>query len=108
MKSTSGAHYVALDHIRAVAALLVFVWPFTHSTNGYPMLFEGPPFWGPLVLFDEGHVGVALFMTLSGYLSAKLLDGKKVIYHLFLWNRFLRHRNIIDLSSASTLHCPWR
>ena len=26
MKSTSGAHYVALDHIRAVAALLVFCY----------------------------------------------------------------------------------
>ncbi len=41
-------------------------------------------------MFDEGHVGVALFMTLSGYLFAKLLDRKRVAYHLFFWNRMLR------------------
>jgi len=29
-----------------------------------------------MALLDEGHTGVALFMTLSGYLFAKLLDGK--------------------------------
>jgi peptidoglycan/LPS O-acetylase OafA/YrhL len=33
---------------------------------------------------------VALFMTLSGYLFAKLLDGRDVIFSAFLWNRFLR------------------
>lgn len=90
MKSTSGAHFVALDHVRALAALLVFVWHFTHGTSGYPSPFEGAPIWGPLVLFDEGHVGVSVFMTLSGYLFAKLLDGKKVKYGPFLWNRALR------------------
>jgi peptidoglycan/LPS O-acetylase OafA/YrhL len=90
MKASSGEHYIALDHIRAVAALLVFVWHFTHGPSGFPVPFQGTPFWGPLVLFDEGHVGVALFMTLSGYLFAKLLAGKRVIYHLFFWNRLLR------------------
>ncbi len=29
-------------------------------------------------------------MALSGYLFAKLLDGKKIIYTQFYWNRFLR------------------
>jgi peptidoglycan/LPS O-acetylase OafA/YrhL len=90
MKATSGEHYVALDHVRAVAAMLVFVWHFMHGLHGSPVPFAGVPFWGPLVLFDEGHVGVALFMTLSGYLFAKLLHGKRVIYHLFFWNRALR------------------
>lgn len=90
MKSTSGAHYIALDHIRAFAALLVFVWHFTHGLHGHPVPFEGVPIWGPLVLFDEGHVGVALFMTLSGYLFAKLLEGRQVKYHFFFWNRILR------------------
>lgn len=90
MKSTSGEHFVALDHVRAIAAILVFVWHFMHGRQGSPVPFEGAPVWGPWVLFDEGHVGVALFMTLSGYLFAKLLDGKRVIYHLFFWNRVLR------------------
>jgi peptidoglycan/LPS O-acetylase OafA/YrhL len=29
-------------------------------------------------------------MVLSGYLFAKLLDGEKIIYTQFIWNRFLR------------------
>lgn len=90
MKSSTGAHYLGLDHIRALAALLVFVWHFTHGPNGYPVPFEGAPLWFPLALFDEGHTGVALFMVLSGYLFAKLLDGRDVTYAPFFWNRFLR------------------
>ena len=89
MKSTSGDHYLALDHVRAIAVFLVFVWHFMHGETS-PVPLEGAPMWSPLVLFDEGHVGVALFMTLSGYLFAKLLNGRHIIYHLFLWNRLLR------------------
>lgn len=90
MEASSGEHYVALDHVRAVATMLVFSWHFMHGRTGYPVPFEVVPAWGPLVFFDEGHVGVALFMTLSGYLFAKLLNGKQVSYPLFLWNRILR------------------
>ena len=54
------------------------------------MSFEGAPAIFPLALLDEGHTGVALFMTLSGYLFAKLLDGKRVDYGPFFWNRLLR------------------
>lgn len=89
MKSTSGAHFIALDHIRAIAALMVFSWHFIHGRNGFPIPFTAAPFWG-FALFDEGHVGVSLFMTLSGYLFAKLLNGKSIIYRWFIWNRILR------------------
>jgi peptidoglycan/LPS O-acetylase OafA/YrhL len=41
-------------------------------------------------MFDEGRMGVALFMTLSGYLFAKLLAGKDVQYGRFFLNRFVR------------------
>lgn len=90
MRSTSGSHFIALDHIRALAALLVFAWHFTHGRTGYPSPFHGSGSWSPFVFFDEGHVGVALFMSLSGYLFAKLLDGKRINYRHFLYNRFLR------------------
>ncbi|WP_282439082.1 acyltransferase family protein [Ensifer sesbaniae] len=43
-----------------------------------------------LSLLEEGHTGVSLFMTLSGYLFAKLLDGKQIIYKNFLRNRAVR------------------
>jgi len=90
MRSSTGAHYIALDHVRALAAFMVFTWHFTHGSNGYPVLYNDAPLLFPLSLLDEGHTGVALFMTLSGYLFAKLLDGKTIHYGSFLWNRCLR------------------
>ena len=90
MQSSSGNHYIALDHVRAVAALMVFTWHFLHSTNGFPIPFEFVPVLPPFAILDEGHTGVALFMTLSGYLFGKLLDGKRVHYGRFFWNRVVR------------------
>ena len=86
MKSSTGKYYQALDHIRAVAVFVVFVWHFNHFDNGQlasPLVF-------PLSLFTEGHTGVAIFMVLSGYLFAKLLGNKKINYPVFLYNRGLR------------------
>src|SRR6185295_14125585 len=90
MRSSSGAHFIALDHVRALAAFMVFAWHFTHGPNGYPVPFDYVPALFPFALLDEGHTGVALFMTLSGYLFAKLLDGKSIDYGAFIWNRALR------------------
>jgi peptidoglycan/LPS O-acetylase OafA/YrhL len=90
MKSSSGAYFIALDHVRALAAFMVYTWHFTHAANGYPVPFEYVPALFPFSLLDEGHTGVALFITLSGYLFAKLLDGKTIDYKAFLWNRALR------------------
>lgn len=90
MRSSTGVHYLALDHLRALAAFMVFTWHFLHAGNGYPIPFDGTPRLFPLALLDEGHTGVALFMTLSGYLFAKLLDGASVRYGWFIYNRLLR------------------
>ena len=87
MRSSTGAYYVGLDHLRALAALLVFEWHFIHSG---PVPFEYVPSFFPAAIVDEGHCGVALFMCLSGYLFGKLLDGKRINYWGFLWNRFIR------------------
>jgi peptidoglycan/LPS O-acetylase OafA/YrhL len=76
MRSSSGAHYIALDHIRALAAFLVVTWHFLHTFIPYEYV---PPVF-LLSLLDEGHTGVALFMTFSGYLFAKLLEGRPIIY----------------------------
>jgi peptidoglycan/LPS O-acetylase OafA/YrhL len=84
MISSTGKHYANLDHIRALAAFMVFSWHFllVEAREVTPL----PPF----SLFAEGHTGVALFMTLSGYLFAKLLNGKRIDYPKFIWNRVLR------------------
>lgn len=86
MKSSTGQYFQALDHVRALAAFTVFAWHFMHFNDGHlaaPLAF-------PLSFFTEGHTGVALFMTLSGYLFAKLLDGRDFSFLPFLWNRFIR------------------
>jgi peptidoglycan/LPS O-acetylase OafA/YrhL len=90
MRSSSGEHFIALDHVRALAAFMVFAWHFTHGRDGSPIPFEYVPSIFPFAVLDEGQTGVALFMTLSGYLFAKLLDGKTIDYKAFLWNRALR------------------
>lgn len=98
MRSSSGQHFIALDHLRALAAFMVVAWHFLHAGNGTPVPFEGAPTFFPLALFDEGHTGVALFMVLSGYLFAKLLDGKNISYPAFFWNRFIRLAPLLFLT----------
>ena len=91
MKSSSGEHYIALDHLRGVAAFLVFSWHFLHGWSlQFPVPQEYTPAVFPFSIINQGHTGVALFMTLSGYLFAKLLDGRRVNYPAFFWNRMLR------------------
>jgi len=86
MKSTSGQHFVALDHVRATAAFLVVAYHFTRSYPSNPA-FPGFPL---IAIVSEGYTGVSLFMVLSGYLFAKLLGGRHVHYPTFLYNRALR------------------
>lgn len=88
MRSSSGAYYPALDHVRAVAAFMVFSWHFVHSGLGVPL--SATPWFAPLAVFDEGHTGVSLFMVLSGYLFTKLLAGDDIDYRRFLANRAFR------------------
>lgn len=90
MRASTGEHYLALDQVRALAAFLVFAWHFLHGRDGSPVPFAGAPAIWPLAVLDEGHTGVALFMTLSGYLFAKLLRGRRLRVLPFLANRALR------------------
>jgi peptidoglycan/LPS O-acetylase OafA/YrhL len=90
MRSSTGEHFIALDHVRALAAFMVVTWHFTHGLDGSPIPLNYVPALFPFSLLDEGQTGVSLFMTLSGYLFAKLLDGKNINYVAFLWNRALR------------------
>src|SRR3954453_18076701 len=69
---------------------MVFAWHFTHAVGAFPETFEGAPAVFPFALFDEGHTGVALFMTLSGYLFAKLVGDQRLHFAGFLYCRALR------------------
>src|SRR5713101_82250 len=89
MRSTEGIYFSRLDHVRAVAVYLVFVWHFLHMTPSFPVPYNSAPMF-PFALLDEGHTGVALFMTLSGYLFAKLVGHRGIDFPSFLWRRAVR------------------
>lgn len=86
MKASSGLYVSRLDHVRACAALLVYCWHVVHPGVPYAAVPDVPL----LSPFEEGHVGVALFMTLSGYLFAKIIDGHAIDLPRFYLNRVLR------------------
>ena len=94
MRSSGGAYFAGLDHVRGLAALLVVVWHFSHRYDGYPVPFHQAPWLGPL---DEGHLGVAVFMTLSGYLFAKLIGDRDIRFWPFIWNRAIRLLPLLSL-----------
>lgn len=89
MKSSSGQYYIGLDHLRALAVLMVFSWHFIHS-HGIVSLDGSAPWFAPLSLLTQGYTGVSLFMVLSGYIFARLTNGQQLLYGRFLLNRALR------------------
>jgi len=79
-----------LDHLRALAAFMVFNWHF-FAVHFYSGIWTKTP--DTLFLFSaiiEGHTGVSLFMCLSGYIFAKIVRDRKIIYWRFLTARALR------------------
>ncbi|AMC35792.1 acyltransferase family protein [Janthinobacterium sp. B9-8] len=76
-----------LEHIRALAALLVF---FYHAFHHFYGSWQSFPSWPLLAIFTEGHIGVGLFFTLSGYLFMKIAISGNIDYRRFIFNRFLR------------------
>ncbi len=105
--SVKSDRFLGLDHIRALAALLVFCWHFMHGSTGFPVANGRAPAIFPLALFDEGAVGVALFMTLSGYLFAKLLADRQMNYRQFYANRALRILPLLLVVIAISACIAW-
>lgn len=87
MRSSEGLYFEKLDHLRGLAALLVFLWHYIYLNKNISQAFVTDPVFMP---FERGHLGVSLFMVLSGYLFAKILSGRNIDYAAFLWNRVLR------------------
>jgi peptidoglycan/LPS O-acetylase OafA/YrhL len=87
MKSSNAVYLPRLDHLRFLAALMVFSWHALHYANALP--FTAVPVF-VLSVFEEGHTGVAFFITLSGFILAALCTGRRVLYSEFIRNRLLR------------------
>ncbi|WP_151704817.1 acyltransferase family protein [Nitrincola alkalilacustris] len=88
MKSQNIAHNPRLDHLRCLAAAIVFLF---HTYHYYFLKWqpvESKPWFG---IISEGHTGVGLFFTLSGFLFMLIaLNNDQISYRNFITNRFLR------------------
>lgn len=98
MLSKNIKYLVGVDHLRGIAALLVILF---HSTqligadiahqSSFSFSDYGYTHWNIFKsLIAEGHFGVALFMTLSGFIFTFGLYGKGVDSKGFFRNRFIR------------------
>ncbi len=90
MRASTGEYFVGIDHLRAIAAFLVFSWHFLHVNDGALSALPGTLDFFAFSIFAEGHTGVSLFMVLSGYLFAKLTLGKTINYANFITARAWR------------------
>lgn len=100
MRSTSDQYFAKLDHVRALAVLLVFSW---HFLNFQTDRIGGVSSLPVVAFFTQGHFGVSLFMTLSGYLFAKILAGQDIVYGRFIWNRVIRLGPLLAGAMAASL-----
>jgi peptidoglycan/LPS O-acetylase OafA/YrhL len=97
VRSPNIRYLVGLDHLRALAALLIVFYHGLHVLSFFPQAKGDDPyrFWihtrNPLLaLLEEGHTAVALFMVLSGFVFSVSAAGKQIDYGAFIKNRFLR------------------
>lgn len=88
MRSVNLDYLPRLDHLRLLAALLVFAFHFFHYYHGQWQPHTNLPW---LALIVEGHTGVSLFFVLSGFIFMLIaLSGGAIAYSDFLRNRVLR------------------
>lgn len=99
MLSKNIKYLVGVDHLRALAALLVILYHGTqligaqiaHNSAFIPQNDWGYTQWNFIKSFiAEGHFGVALFMTLSGFIFTTGLYKKHINVKGFFRNRFIR------------------
>lgn len=100
-QATPRPYWDRLDHLRGLAAFMVFAWHFTHARGAVPAT---EPSW--LSIFEEGHTGVSLFMVLSGYLFAKIVGDRRIDFASFVQARALRlgPMLLVGLAFAYALH----
>lgn len=88
MQSLNLQYNPRIDQLRWLAATIVFLFHFQLEYRG----LGGPELktaWAGLL--TEGHTGVGLFFTLSGFLFMQIaLHQKTIVYRDFLRNRMLR------------------
>ena len=84
MESKNTGYVPQLDHLRFVAAALVVVF---HTLLALPAP-DGTGF--RIALLEQGHVGVQLFMVISGYILGVITRDSAISTRKFYLNRVLR------------------
>lgn len=88
MRSLNIPYNPRLDQLRWLAATLVFLYHFHLQYRGLTAIQLDSPWWG---IVTEGHTGVGLFFTLSGFLFMQIaLHKREIDYREFMRNRLLR------------------
>lgn len=88
MKSSNLRYEPRIDHLRFVAATLVFLF---HVYHFYYLKWTPQPDKAWLGLITEGHTGVSLFFALSGFIFMQIaLHSEEINYRRFMINRVLR------------------
>jgi peptidoglycan/LPS O-acetylase OafA/YrhL len=88
MKSLNILYNPRIDQLRWLAATVVCLFHFYGEYRGAGGTPLSSPWWG---LLTEGHTGVGLFFTLSGFLFMQIaLRQREIVYLDFLRNRVLR------------------
>lgn len=91
MRSLNLPHNPRIDEIRCLAACLVFFFHFYLHFYHPDTEALAHPGWTLFSIVTEGHTGVGLFFTLSGFLFMQIaLHHKTIVYRDFVRNRFLR------------------
>lgn len=85
MNASEREYLPRLDHLRFLAAALVVCFHYFHR-----FVPDIAPKNLLLSLLDEGHVGIGLFMVISGFIFTQLCLGRTVSYGGFIRNRLIR------------------
>lgn len=86
------AHVVALDGIRGVAVMLVFISHFHMILSPDPSFREVTPWHFINRTFDAGFLGVDIFFVLSGFLITSLLLKERSSDQSGMLSRFYKRR----------------
>lgn len=84
MQSKNTPYLEPLDHLRALAAVIVLLF------EAYLRLPKLPEWSFHISIIDQGHVGVALFMVISGFILTHIAGGHELDIRRFYLNRVLR------------------
>lgn len=88
MQSLNLPYSPRIDQLRWLAATIVFLFHFQLTYRGAGVALPASAWWG---LVTEGHTGVALFFTLSGFLFMQIAQHQgRIVYRDFVVNRMLR------------------